>query len=159
MDYGFLKSYEFGNVDNSTVNAIFENVEALLESDDPRLRQGNKVRTQGYYEAGDKGGAVYLISYKKETGGLQLKNGLYINIIPDTIDVKGEKWYVLSIKQLGAKGDGETPDNTIIKDAADITSKVVSTSEDVERGIVYMPEGEYKCTNNRYWFNTPVRSN
>ncbi|MCI5602435.1 MAG: hypothetical protein MR361_02955, partial [Clostridiales bacterium] len=70
-----------------------------------------------------------------------------------------EKWYVLSIKQLGAKGDGETPDNTIIKDAADITSKVVSTSEDVERGIVYMPEGEYKCTNNRYWFNTPVRSN
>ena len=46
MDYGFLKSYEFGNVDNSTVNAIFENVEALLESDDPRLRQGNKVRTQ-----------------------------------------------------------------------------------------------------------------
>ena len=46
MDYGFLKSYEFGNVDNSTVNAIYEYVEALLESDDPRLRQGNKVRTQ-----------------------------------------------------------------------------------------------------------------
>lgn len=146
MNYSFLKDYEFGEADNNDVNVIFENVEDMLESEDVRLRAGNKVRTQGYYEAGDKGGAVYQISNKQERGGMQLKNGLYVNILPDTKDINGKKWCIISIKQLGAKGDGTNPDNTAINETAGIASECVAASEDIERGIVYMPEGEYKCT-------------
>lgn len=147
MDYSFLKNISFGEADNEDVNIIFETATDMISSSDIRIRSGSIIRTRGYYEMNDGGGALYEVSQTSKTGSIPLENGLFATLIPDTYTISGEKWVIVNIKQLGAAGNGVTPDNTAINNAALKASEVVGDSEDIERGIVYIPEGEYKCTN------------
>lgn len=147
MDYGFLKNFSFGEAKNEDVNVIFETAIDMISSKDIRIRNGSILRTRGYYETGDGGGAVYEVSQTSKTGSIALENGLFATLIPDTYTVSGEKWIVVNVKQFGAAGDGITADNIAINNAALRASEVAGDSEDIERGIVYIPEGEYKCTN------------
>lgn len=147
MDYSFLKNFSFGEAQNEDVNVIFETAVDMISSRDIRIRNGSILRTRGYYEAGDGGGAVYEVSQTSKTGSIALENGLFATLIPDTYTVSGEKWIVVNVKQFGAAGDGVTADETAINNAALKASEVVGNSDEINRGIVWLPEGEYKCTN------------
>lgn len=147
MDYSFLKNFSFGNAENEDVNVIFETVDDMISSEDVRVRKGSILRTKGFYEVNDGGGAVYEVSETSKKGSILLECGLYANIIPDTYTISGQTWVVMNVKQLGAVGDGVTSDNDAISNTNLLATEAVGSSDDIERGIVYIPEGEYKCTN------------
>ena len=65
------------------------------------LKVGDIVEVLGYYTAGDGAGHKRIIANEDDGSGVQLKNGLWANIVHN-----GE----VNIKWLGAKGDGVTDD-------------------------------------------------
>lgn len=119
----------------------------MIAATDVRLKEGRIVQTAGFYESGDGGGAAYTLSATKATGGIQLSNGLYANIILDTKVIDGKKWGIINPKQLGAKGDGQEAENDQINDSVSLAADLVKNDADIFRSIVYLPSGEYKCTN------------
>ena len=148
MDYSFLKTYNFGGTNSSNSVLTFDTVESLTTSEDIRLKKNKYVTTKGYYEIRDLGGATYLISDKADAyGSLKLQNGLYANIVPDSyIDKDGTKWVVVSVKQCGAKGDGKNEDQIGINSALNVVNNYAN-SNNYDRGLLYMPKGEYKAYN------------
>lgn len=147
IDYSFLENFSFGETGEYDFLAVYDNVAELQESTDYRLRENVYLKTKGYYEAGDKGGAVYLVQTKKETGSILLSNGLYANIVPDQITLKDEKYAVVSMRQMGAKADGETPAQICFANAIGAASNYAKSHEEIDRGLAYIPAGEYKVTN------------
>lgn len=147
MDYSFMKTFQYGSVVKASKE--FDTVEDMKKAS---IKKGSYVRTKGYYADGDNGAACYLIAEKQETGGIKLENGLYANIQPDTYtDNNGEKWVVGNVLQYGAKADGKQEDevaiNNAIKSIGTFTNEKDSTGYECERGLIYMPAGEYKCAN------------
>lgn len=148
MNYTFLKEYSYGSSYDSEVFFIFLNVEAMVNSDLKNMKDGAVVKTKGYYKSGDLGGATYKISKDKKQGGIELSNGLYANLLPDIYtDSHGKKWYVANAKQFGAKGDGVNPENEAIYFTYSRINECVAENNEIERGIAYIPAGEYKCDN------------
>ena len=148
MDYSFLQKFEYGKDGAEETKLIVDTVEELIASANNKVKDGVIIRTQGYYAVGDGGAAAYQISAKQKTGGLKLSNGLYANMLPDIYtDAAGVKWAVVNVKQFGAVGDGVNEDNIAINYAVINAGKKVEEDSSVDRGIVYIPEGEYKCTN------------
>jgi hypothetical protein len=80
------------------------------------------VRTSGYYEAGDKGGALYkrVVSEPSHGGKFQSGDGAWWEIAEP----------IVNAKQFGAKGDGVTNDYTSLQNA-------------INFGFVYIPQGTY----------------
>lgn len=146
MDTEFLKTFPFGTTYDGSVFAELETAQQMIEASDVRLKKGRVVQTAGFYEKGDQGGAVYLLSDTKTTGSIELANGLYANIILDTKIIDGKKWGIINPKQLGAKGDGQEAEHTQINEAVGLAAEYAKNNEDVFRSIVYLPCGEYKCT-------------
>ncbi|RKN78811.1 hypothetical protein [Paenibacillus ginsengarvi] len=74
------------------------------------LRENAVIRTTGYYESGDGGGAEYIIRADKSLpdGGsvVDLQNGLQAHLLP----VSG-----VTYKMFGARGDGKNDDGVQIK--------------------------------------------
>lgn len=147
MDTSFLKTFPYGTTYEGSVSVELETAQQMIDATDVRLKEGRVVRTSGFYEIGDGGGATYMLSATKATGGIQLSNELYANIILDTKVIDGEKWGIISPKQLGAKGDGQTAENDAINASVVLAADFVKNNNDIFRSIVYLPEGEYKCTN------------
>ena len=160
MDYSFLKNYEFGKSNADLATVTFGTAQELMKSKDIRLVSGRIIRTEGYYEVGDNGSAVYEIlseydmgKAKRTEGAIKLTNGLYACIIPDIYEISGEKWMLVNVLQYGAKGDGVVPSHYSISTAFTSVSKHVAQDDDgddlgeVVRGIAYIPAGEYKCAN------------
>lgn len=146
MDYTFLRSFDYGSMPSEDVSATFETVEDMKNCQDGRMVSGNLVKTLGYYENGDGGGAVYkLTTSTSAAGALELSCGLYAVIQADTKVIDGLTWGIISVKQMGAVGDGVTPDNRAIGNAAMAASAAASSSS-IDRAIVYIPKGEYRCT-------------
>ena len=148
MDYSFLKTIDYGNTQDIDTLLTFDTVEDMQASEDIRLRKGKYISTLGYYSVGDLGGAKYVISDKQDVlGAIQLKNGLYANYVPDIYTGNdGTKWAIISIIQFGAKGDGIE----WCQDAINTSFSLANTyadKEEYDRTIIYMPEGEYKVTN------------
>ena len=86
------------------ISHVFNTTEEMINSE--ILVSGQTIKTLGYYNIFDDGGAFFKITNEKnpEIYQIPLKNNLYANIIyTDT----------LNIKQIGAKSD-ETIDNTEI---------------------------------------------
>ncbi|MDD6071646.1 MAG: hypothetical protein PUC12_12685 [Clostridiales bacterium] len=104
-----------------------ETAQQMIEAEDIRLKEGRMVRTSGFYENGDGGGATYELSAKKVTGSIELQAN-YLPIlywISRLLMVKNGG--IISTKQLGASFANDD-DNEIF------------------RSIAYLPTGEYKCT-------------
>ena len=54
---------------------------------------------------------------------------------------------LVNVKQFGASGDGITPSQDALSAAFSCASKHAAKSDDIFRGLVYIPAGEYKCAN------------
>jgi len=148
MDTTFLMNYTFGSTLANSAIITFSTVADMKNSTLANLKEGNTIRTKGYYEVEDGGAAVYKIKIDSEPGAIELKNGLYACIMSDTYtDRDGNLWLVANVLQYGAMGNGKITAGRNIEDAvSDIGSKV-NENESIYRGIVYIPEGEYKCDN------------
>lgn len=80
---------------------FFDTVANMIAAD---LKNGDYVRTLGYYAAKDGGGAFYKIVEVSPDGYAEtLDNGLYAELIPDGS---------CNVKQYGVKADGETDNST-----------------------------------------------
>lgn len=145
MDYEFLKNFPFGESLGINADLTFDTAETLKTSTDIRLKNNTYIKTNGYYSAGDLGGALYLIGAEEEAfGAIPLLNGLYANFIPDRYyGDNGLNWIVLSVKQFGARGDGTEPDQNAINSAFSFADSY----GDKDRAIIYLPTGEYKACN------------
>lgn len=154
MDYSFLKNYSFGGTSEKKATVTFGSAEELKKSQDIRLTAGRIIKTEGYYESGDGGKAVYEILSEsamkqadKKEGAILLTNGMYACIVPDIYEIEGKKWVLVNALQFGACGDGVTPSQAAISEAFSSVSKHVAGNEEAFRGIAYIPAGEYKCSN------------
>lgn len=146
VNYTFLKTIKFGTTYTGEINLTYTNVKSMKESELYNLKEGAVVSTKGYYKANDGGGAVYSVSSTKTEGAVCLDNGLYANLIPDKYtDNTGTTWYVTSIKQYGAVGDGAAAENDCFYYNYARMSEYTAQLNDGIRGIAYVPEGEYKC--------------
>lgn len=144
--YDFLADFSYGSTLDA--NKKVSTTEKLLNSEDSSLSAGMKIQTKGFYKEGDGGSGVYLLSEKAATGALKMKNGLYANLRPDCyVDANGIRWALVSVKQLGAKADGQKEDQDAINNAVKLADTVANGNEDYDRGLIYLPEGEYKCGN------------
>ncbi|MGL5798411.1 MAG: hypothetical protein ACRCYT_09430 [Cetobacterium sp.] len=70
------------------------------------LAEGDIVRLNGYYSAGDGANHIRIISKTNDGSGILLANGLYANIVHE-----GE----VNVSWFGARGDGLTDDTNAIK--------------------------------------------
>ena len=84
------------------------------------LKVGDIVEVLGYYSAGDGAGHKRIISREDDGSGVQLKNGLWANIIHN-----GE----VNVSWLGAKGDGVTDDSDCFLKALSIAKKVIASAK------------------------------
>lgn len=146
MDTTFLKTFPYGSTYEGNVFVELETAQQMVDATDVRLKEGRIVQTAGFYETGDGGGATYMLSATESTGSIELSNGLYANIILDTKVIDGKKWGIINPKQLGAKGDGQEAENYHINASITLAADLVKNREDIFRAIVYLPAGEYKCT-------------
>lgn len=148
MDYSFLADFAYGQTNRELVSITFNSTGLMAESTLKNLSIGTYVRTLGYYRAGDGGAATYYISKEATTGSIALNNGLYANYVPDIYtDPSGTNWYVGNVRQFGAVADSVTPDERAINNAFSCMDTCTNENADILRGIMYIPAGEYKTTN------------
>ena len=109
-----IKSSEFvGNIVSGELYNIYSSVADMKA--DTTLMAGQTVKTVGYYEVNDGGGAFYYIRAKltddvDDGGSLhELVNGLVAELIIEN--------GTINVKQFGAKGDNKTDDSNAIRQA------------------------------------------
>ena len=144
-DYSFLKKFDFAGTYTGKVDANLITAQVMYSGDDPRVKDGAVVKTSGFYKAGDGGAGVYKISEKSQPGSIDIGNNLYATLIPDTKVINGKKWAIVNAKQVGAHGDGKTPDHAYLNHMFGVAS-LATESDDIFRAIAYIPTGEYKST-------------
>lgn len=126
----------------------FNSVEEMKASN--TLKAGALAKTLGFYVAGDGGGADYLVTDDigedevDEASIITLQNSLYAKLLIQD---------VLNIKTLGAYGDGEHDDTSIINKAFDVLKSImIEGNADAIGGkyyvapTLYIPKGVYKVT-------------
>jgi len=112
---------------------IFENLANLKAS---KLTAGQLTTTKGFYQAGDGGGATYLIKTSADYGGTPDEYGDH-TLSGSTIAVLQTEGSV-NVKQFGATGDGVTDDSGAIQAAL---SHCRTTNQ-----TLYFPKGDYYMT-------------
>jgi hypothetical protein len=113
---------------------VFNNVEEMKSSN--KVKSGYTIKTLGFYEANDGGGADYVITNDigedeaDEASIIALQKGLYAKLlIKDYINIK---WF-------GAKGDDETDDTEAIQKAVTYINK--------NAGTLFFTDGNYIISN------------
>ncbi len=107
----------------------FNSVEEMKASN--TLKAGALAKTLGFYTAGDGGGADYLITDNigedevDEASVITLQKGLYAKLLVQDY---------INVKQMGAKGDGETDNTELIQNILNKFNKI------------YFPSGSYLIT-------------
>lgn len=118
----------------ANVTWTFNTVDDMKEA--TNLIDGSYACTLGYYEAGDGGGATYLITDTADVTKLQeeLDNNLYATlIITDN---------TLNMKQIGCKADG-------ITDNYDLIQRAIAF---LDKGTLYFPAGQYAISSPIEWY-------
>ena len=113
------------------ITATYDTVDAM-KADVLNLKEGDLVKTNGYYEENDKGGAVYSI---RSSANEEANERNIITLNDALLAVLKIENNTVNIKQYGAKGNGQEDDHAAIELA------VTSGAE-----IVCFEPGEYKCT-------------
>lgn len=123
------------NAEQASINAksvnirTFANVEEMKQVSN--LKAGALVKTQGFYQSGDGGGADYVVTDNigedeaDEASIIVLQKGLYAKLLIKDF---------VNIKQMGAKGNGETDDTEKIQNTIDKYNNVL------------IPQGTFKIT-------------
>ena len=129
------EAQEYAQNANANAQSInirtFPNVETMKQANN--LKTGGLIKTQGFYQPNDGGGADYVIvdnigeDKVDEASIIALQKGLYAKLLIED--------YV-NVKQFGAKGDGENDD----------TSALQLCFNYVKDGCVTMPAGTYKTS-------------
>lgn len=123
------EAQEYAQNANANAQSInirtFQNVESMKQANN--LKVGGLIKTQGFYQANDGGGADYVIVDEvDEASVITLQKGLYAKLlIADYVNVK---WF-------GAYGDGTHDDTEAIQKCADFTAKNVI--------LIVFPYGSY----------------
>lgn len=129
------------NAEQASINAqsvnirTFANVEEMKQVSN--LKAGALVKTQGFYQSGDGGGADYVIvgdigeDEVDEASIIALQKGLYAKLLVQD--------YV-NVKQFGAKGNGTADDTEALQKAINFCK----TNDNVS--VLLLPEGNYKTT-------------
>lgn len=131
------EAQEYAQNANANAQSInirtFPNVESMKQANN--LKTGGLIKTQGFYQPNDGGGADYVVKdtannyTPDEASIITLKNNLFAHLIIQD---------VLNVKQMGAYGDGAHDDTTVLK------NKIFLTSNRYLDGItVYFPDGDY----------------
>lgn len=111
----------------------FNSVEEMKASN--TLKVGALVKTQGFYVAGDGGGADYVVKdtannyTPDEASIITLKNNLFVHLIIQD---------VLNVKQMGAYGDGVHDDTNVLKNKIFLTD-----NHFLDNRTIYFPDGNY----------------
>lgn len=112
------------------------------------LKCGMIVCTETYYKGDAQGGAYYKIVKEKGKGRILLDNGLYAEPqLASFTDKEGVSWLIANVHQFGAVGNGSQEDDEAINNAISYVGETVAGNEQYTRGLIYIPEGEYKCGN------------
>lgn len=124
-------------VDFRIASKVFNTVSDM--GSDLTLGTGENVRTCGYYESGDGGGAYYKITAEQPDDiFITLENGLFAKLIHAPGLING--------LQIGLKND-----NT-----SDISAVINSLTEDY---AIYLPAGQYKVNSTLYLKNPLIGEN
>lgn len=106
---------------------------------DNKLKNNQKVKTLGYYEINDGGGAEFIISNVNNLFSINTSNNLFANII---INNK------INVKQMGAKGDGVNSDSTSIQNCIDIINNSINSNTIFNKQcVIEIPTGKYIIDN------------
>lgn len=111
----------------SAATRVFPDVSAMCSA--PGLAVGTTVRTAGYYEAGDGGGAYYQVIPAREKSYDRVGNNVGFRPV-----FEGE----VNVKTLGAKGDGITDDTVHLNEAQ-------TAGRDFALPV-YLPAGSYRAS-------------
>ena len=124
-----------------SIIALFLNVASMLTYDSvddlksaENVASGNIVYTAGYYEIDDGGSSYYQVREKTNEDVANDMNIIQLNdanLVAELIIVDNK----LSIKQLGAKGDGEQIENLYLQKAITLANNI------------YIPSGTYLINN------------
>lgn len=136
------EAQEYAQNANANAQSInirtFPNVESMKRANN--LKTGGLIKTQGFYQPNDGGGADYVIvddigeDEADEASIITLQKGLYAKLlIKDFINVK----------QMGAKGDGITNDTEAIQKAINYAGKENSGIYKGKNKTVYIPAGVF----------------
>lgn len=113
----------------------FNNIEEMKQSNN--LKSGGLIKTQGFYIAGDGGGADYVIvndigeDEADEVSVITLQKGLYAKLLVQDC---------VNAKQFGAKGDKATDDTEALQKAINFCKNNNNVS------VLLLQEGNYKIT-------------
>ena len=129
-----LEAAQNANANAQSINIrTFPNVEGMKQSNN--LKAGALAKTQGFYTAGDGGGADYVIKdttndyAPDEASIITLKNNLYAHLIIKDF---------LNVKQFGACGDGVSDDTDVLKNKIFLTD-----NHFLDNRTIYFPDGNY----------------
>lgn len=125
-----------GQYINENVNFIYENVEEMISN---TLESGKKIKTLGYYEINDGGGAYYYVTEKNNEvndGFHIINNNLCFNLIIENNQV--------NILSLGAKKTNSTLTKNDIKNYIQF---YLNYNENIlDKLKLYIPSGGYYCS-------------
>lgn len=114
---------------------VFNSVAEMKSSN--KVKAGYTLRTQGFYTAGDGGGADYVITNDigedeaDEASIIALQKGLYAKLLVQDC---------VNVKQFGAKGDKATDDTEALQKAINFCKNNNNVS------VLLLQEGNYKIT-------------